>query len=104
MTAVVPLYSQEVADLADSKDLVLVVDTGTPLGTLVTIHPEGRPDVVFGSAWQLEPDGPWRAGQSFGEMPDGKFSGADEAITFALSGGPLTQRVGYLLGRKTTRR
>lgn len=103
MTTSVPLYSAAVAEAAVAKNLVLVAEWSPTMGDTVTVHPGEQPNIISGSAWQPEPGGPWRAGQSFGAMPV-EFDNADDAILHAMGGGPLTKRLGYVLMQPKKRR
>lgn len=101
MTAVLPMtYSPAVADAAAARDLVLATSMNSVLGMVVAVFPAERPDVVFGSAWQPSPGGWWRAAQSFVDPSAEWFATADEAIMHAMGGGRLSERPGYLWGRK----
>lgn len=104
MTAIAVPYSALVQAQADEQQLLLVVEVDPVLGQTVGAYPVEAPHVVFGSAWQPTPDGPWRATRSFLDPEPVEFDSVDAAILYSLTGGPLTKRAGYLWGRKNMRR
>lgn len=104
MTTIDRIYSQAVADAAAIKKLVLTTEVDAKLGLVVAAFPEEAVDVVFGSAWQPSPGGRWRAARTFGESPAPWFDTADEAIMYAIDGGPLTKRFGYAVSYPKQRR